>query len=496
MNKVPTSFVPEALQIGFCTFLAENMGIHFPQERWGELEKKLLIPMHSLDFDEVTNFIQWLMKSPLNQEQIALLAHHLTVGETYFFRDLRRFVILEEQIFPEILKRHATDRVMRIWCAGCCTGEEPYSLAILLHRMLPDLRNWKIYLVGSDINQEYLNKAKKGIYKNWSMRATPPEVERKYFKKEGDYFHVIPEIKNMVEFFYLNLAKKNFDSQQMLQNMDLILCHNVLIYFSKSQVKKCVHHLTDALADKGWLSVAAIESPFVEEKRLNPLHFNGATFFKKEASLPAQQLVTTEALPTVAAPGIKMSEDSLREVKKAEDSLGEVKKAPYQRSLELYKQKQYQEALDILLPIFTTNEGAETLKEKLKEVTLLIKIYANQGELNSALLWSESALQVDTLDPLLHYMRATIFREQGALCKAIEALKHALFLEPHFALAQYVMGIIEKKRGNHSAAQRAFDTALKILALHRPEDQLLGSEQMSVAHLRDLIILETAIRQR
>src|SRR2546428_1703787 len=151
--------------------LAAQMGLHFPKERWSDLARGIGAAAEQFDFQNVESFVRWLVVSALTRAQLETLASHLTVGETYFFRERKSLEILEENILPELIRtRRGTDQRIRIWSAGCCTGEEPYTIAILLDRLLPDIRDWQITITATDINPCFLKKASDGLYSEWSFR--------------------------------------------------------------------------------------------------------------------------------------------------------------------------------------------------------------------------------------------------------------------------------------------------------------------------------------
>ena len=130
-------------------FVTSQMGLFFPEKSYHELERRIISYAGQSEFTDTNSFLQWLMSPPLTQEKIETLASHLTVGETYFFREQKQFAVLEEHILPELIQsRWKNDRRFRCWSAGCCTGEEPYSLAILLHRLIPDWLDWDITIFG------------------------------------------------------------------------------------------------------------------------------------------------------------------------------------------------------------------------------------------------------------------------------------------------------------------------------------------------------------
>lgn len=160
--------LPDALLSRLSDFLEAQMGLHFPRARWRDLERGIAAASRESGYAQAEAYIQWLLSAPLTRTQIEGLASHLTVGETYFFREKRSLDILEQQILPELLRARAqTEKHLRIWSAGCCTGEEPYSIAMLLDRLIPDSENWNLTILATDINPRFLRKAVQGIYGTW-----------------------------------------------------------------------------------------------------------------------------------------------------------------------------------------------------------------------------------------------------------------------------------------------------------------------------------------
>ncbi len=504
----------------FSYFLAENMGLHYPKERWNDLLKKLQPIAESFGFQQIDRCIEWLMHHPLNREQLTVLAYHLTIGETYFFRDSKSFFLFEHQILPEIIQRHEKDRRIRIWSAGCCSGEEPYSLAILLHRMIPNIKEWDIHIFGSDINPEFIKKAEAGKYTTWSFRATPAHIKERYFTRQTDGSYVLKaHIRNMVKFHYLNLVEDRY----LWQGVDLIICHNVLIYFSKKHINKTICQFADTLSEKGWLSVTPIEAPFIHDERLCSVHFSGMTLFKKEKQkkqhetkpiqvkqkphppkalqpkpedlllkvvLPAflqptqpvlefhftaqnEKPMVSAAANCVQANGVQANGVQANCV-----PANGVQENRYDLCTKLYQQKQYALVAEKL-------QAHHDLDYK--ELQLLIRTLANQGQFAQALVWCDKALEIEKLDPLLHYLRATIQMSCSKDIEAIESAKRALFLNPNFISAHYLLGLLERQRGSKEQARRCFKTVLELLEKQSPDDILEGSEDLTAAHLQEHI---------
>ena len=194
--------LPDALLARLSEFLESQIGLHFPRERWRDLERGIAAASRESGYAEAEAFVRWLLSAPLTRTQIEGLASHLTVGETYFFREKRSFDILEQHILPELLRTRAqTDKRLRIWSAGCCSGEEPYSIAMLLDRLIPDLEKWNLTILATDINPGFLRKAARGVYGAWSFRDTPAWIRERFFiSRQDGRFEIQPRMRRMVSF--------------------------------------------------------------------------------------------------------------------------------------------------------------------------------------------------------------------------------------------------------------------------------------------------------
>jgi chemotaxis protein methyltransferase CheR len=283
-----TETLPATLLSSLSDFLATQMGLHFPSNRWVDLERGILAAAKEFGFNEPEACVEWLLSSPLTKRQIETLASRLTVGETYFFREKQSFRALEGHVLPELIRSRATDRRLRIWSAGCATGEEPFSLAILLARMIPDLASWNISILGTDINPRTLQKASVGAYTMWSFRDCPTAIRENYFKRIDEGHLVIrPEIRKMVTFSYLNLVEDIYPSLLNETNsLDMIFCRNVLMYFALEQAKRVIQRFHRCLLDGSWLVVSATETSHVLFSQFSAVNFPGAILYKKVLQSP------------------------------------------------------------------------------------------------------------------------------------------------------------------------------------------------------------------
>ena len=196
-----------------------------------------------VDSDEMQNFLE-----------------ELTVNETYFFRDFPQLQGFAEILLPKYLgkKRQVNDYLLRLWSAACSTGEEPYTLAIILREMIEDFDRWNIQIDATDIDRRVLRHAKIGLYSDRSMKDTPIPYRNKYFKRTPDGWQILPVIAEMVNFEQLNLIDRM--AMRRRRNFDFIFCRNVLIYFDDTSRKRVVMALYDALVPGGYLFLGHAES--------------------------------------------------------------------------------------------------------------------------------------------------------------------------------------------------------------------------------------------
>src|SRR3990170_706501 len=292
--------LPDSLLSRLSDFLESQVGLHFPRERWRDLERGIAAASRESGYSEAEVFIHWLLSAPLTRTQIEGLASHLTVGETYFFREKRSLDILEQQILPELLRARAqTEKHLRIWSAGCCTGEEPYSIAMLLDRLIPDFEKWNLTILATDINPHFLRKAARGVYGAWSFRDTPGWIKDRYFNRRQDgRFEIQPRIRRMVTFSYLNLAEDAYPSLVNGTNaMDVILCRNVLMYFAQQRARKVVDKLQRSLVDGGWLITSPAETSTVLFSAFTAVEFPGAFLYRKMAAGGPRTLAVRHPVP-------------------------------------------------------------------------------------------------------------------------------------------------------------------------------------------------------
>jgi chemotaxis protein methyltransferase CheR len=474
--------IPELALSGLSRLLAKEMGLRFPRERWGELERGISAASREFGFASAAECIRWLTSAPLSRPQVETLARHLTVGETYFFRDPQTLEVAESEVLPELVReRRGKDQRLRIWSAGCSTGEEPYSIAMLLYRLLPDLADWNITILATDINPASLRKAIAASYGSWSFRGAPSWYKTLYFTAEPEgRLRVIEPIRRLVSFGYLNLAEDIYPSLPTNTNaMDLIFCRNVLMYLEPEMAGEVVGKLYKSLVDGGWLLVGPAESFPKEHAPFQSVNLRGGIWYRKEpppAARPGEPLPPATMSPQPVSSTAPLEEPGPREA--ALPAPG----GRWEEAAELYLQGDYLRACALI----RENYQAEEMPHP--ALSLLIRCHANRGELDRALALCEEALQRDRLDAAMQYLHAEILQEQGRREDALLSLQRTIYLDPNHILAHFALGNLSRWSGREDRAQRHFRNALSLLEGRDPEGVLPGSEGITAARLRAIIL--------
>jgi chemotaxis protein methyltransferase CheR len=234
----------------------EYTGLSYYSDRDEDLAARMSRRLAARGCGDAATYLQLLRQDP---QEFDCLVGELTIGETYFFRQPEQFRILKETIFPEILSRKRYCRQLRIWSAGCAIGAEPYSLSILLRLEFgKEIEGWDVSILATDINVEFLAHAREALFGAWTLRETPPEMMARCFLREGNRWRVLPEFRRQVVFQRHNLMSGGTPALDGLP-FDLILCRNVLIYFSQNTISTVADSFFSALNPGGWLLVGHAE---------------------------------------------------------------------------------------------------------------------------------------------------------------------------------------------------------------------------------------------
>jgi len=463
------------------------MGWSFPPPRWADLQRGVAAVAGELGMDDLVECIERLLSGPLDQRQHDALAHHLTVGETYFFRESPGFELLARRILPAMIHlERGRRRELRMWSAGCCTGEEAYSIAISLVEAIADWRDWKITLLATDINPRFLRKAEAGVFGPWSFRGAPARLKERYFRAAAnDRFEIQPEIRRLVRFEQLNLMDDVYPSAANdAHDMDVIFCRNVLMYFTAAQAAKVVRNLHRAQSQDGWLIVSPSDSPQVLSPPYRKVNLDGAIVHQKTsqvevaatpAAMPKSDTAAGIAVMAALASAARPSAPAKRPdpVEQAVD--------PYVQSEALYAQGRYEEAARILSGVLAARPNSAAA------LGLLAHCLANQRKLPDAMKRCEEWVVTDKMNPASHYLRSVVMQEHGSAEAAVQSLLKAVYLDPGFALAHFALGNIARARGRFPEAEKHMNNALRSLGKLSPGHVLPESDGITAGRLAHII---------
>jgi chemotaxis protein methyltransferase CheR len=465
--------------------IGSRMGLNFPEEGWGVLKYRLSSAAGEAGFEDLSGFIQWILSSELNQNQINLLAHHITISETYFWREPQVFAAIDQSVLRELIaSRNEIDKSINVWCAGCSTGEEAYSLAIALIRAIPVIEDWKISILATDINPNALAKAGKGVYRSWSFRNSPYWLRDLYFtRKNSREYEIIPEIKEMVTFSNFNLTRHDFLSTICKNHkMDIIFCRNVLMYLTKDLVTNVAKNFYNSLQEGGWLVVSSCELSTDLFPQFSSINFPGAVLYRKPL----------EGFSDASEQLIHSSDQGSLNIIPVSDTEKEIIR-PLSSDRGLRENVPEETASYIRQNISETDSLNQITRLKLREViinesTSSISSLASQGRLEEALAICNEALESDKLARSLYTMKASILLEMDKNIEAIKSLKQAIFIDPDFLLGHFTLGNLFKQQGNIKNARRHFINALELLDKTPEDKKPVESDGISEENIRKIIL--------
>ncbi|OGU40358.1 MAG: hypothetical protein A2X61_11040 [Ignavibacteria bacterium GWB2_35_12] len=486
--------------------ISAKFGLNFPKERFRDLENGLNKAKKDFGFDDLVQFVDWLLGIELTSAQIEQLASHFTIGETYFFRDIKYFNAIEKILKEELIPQKSNlDKRLRIWSAGCSTGEEPYSIAIMANRILADLKDWNITIVGTDINTKSLKKAQGGIYKEWSFRNPPDWLKADYFTEssKGSY-QINQSIKDMLTFQYHNLAIDPYPS--LINNLfafDIIFCRNVMMYFTQDLMSIVIEKFYHSLNDSGLLIVSPSEASHILFGAYETLYYPDVILYKKIRTdyIPEKlhqidkenyfhldkEIADYDLFPVqkkskkVNNAPKKIPQEIEKKVYKRIDISFSQTAEPMENAMNLFKSGHYDEAEKLLKSILSSD------KKNTGAMSLLSNIYGNRGLTEEANTWSQKAIDADKLNPEPYYLQAMLLQETGKTEEAAARLKKVLYLDSKSVLAHFGLGNLLFKQGKISESNRHFKNVSKLLCDYDDNEIIGESDGITAGRFKEII---------
>jgi len=264
-------------------YIYDLTGIYFQDNKKYLLESRLLKRINHLKLETFEKYLDFIKTNPRRDAELKYLYEVITINETFFFRNQPQLDALISSVVPSILesKPKFGKQKIRIWSAASSSGEEAYSTAIILTEMLkPKFPNITFEIVGTDINYQVVETARKGVYKEYAIRNTTPYYLKKYFKQNGNTWEINPQIKQMVTFKIMNLFDDN--AMRTMSNFDVVFCANVLIYFDVKSKIKVVNRLYNSLNKEGYLFIGYSETLHGISKAFKLVSYPKTIGYKKE----------------------------------------------------------------------------------------------------------------------------------------------------------------------------------------------------------------------
>jgi len=512
----------------FRELVRAKSGIFFPDRRRADLKTGVLKAFHYSGLKSLNDYYLTLTEQPSSGALFKTLVSFLTVGETYFFR---HFDVIEKEILPRLIKAHQHDKTLRIWSAGCSTGEEPYTVAMVLHHLLPNLKEWNISIFGSDINVDSVKYAKEGVYRPWSLRSINEFYKNRYFTKREGLYYLNPDVQDMVRFDYMNLVEDCYPAADNgTMDLDMIFCRNVTIYFEAETTIKVINRFHRAIKERAYLAVGHAEpSSLIYDDYIAEV-YSDAVIYRKDSSAKKEMMYqtgiktrksflnnfsttlsqTTDSIATrlddlqkqlsklkepekkkeeatlVRKKLMKQSESIAAENKTAKGESGE-RRADWNeseffaRGIELFQQKDFVTSEKVFTEIIEANPS------NARALFMMAHLCANMDQISRAKEYCERAIDKDSLLIQAYYLLGLIFKEENAFDDSIKMLKKAIYIDMNLAVAYYDLAVNYFKIGDTVQGKKYLRQTEKILRPKSPEECVGIIDDMTVQELKLMV---------
>lgn len=511
----------DELYTRFRDLLESRAGLSYPEQRRDDLAHGLnQVLVTSGQPDLTALYADALADGPSWEAMLA----HLTVGETRFFRNEPQFTALRQHIIPELLVRRASVRALRLWSAGCATGEEPYSLAMLLTDLLPDMGQWAISMLATDLNPHFLARARAALYGAWSFRETPDALRNRFFRPEEGRWRLLPEIQRMVNFARLNLVE---DAYPSITNgtcaLDMIICRNVTIYFSAETTRQVVGRFYASLAPGGWLVVGHSEPQANLYYQFETHNFPNTILYRKPLDAPlfaydaqsgtfsagSTPILQSPAVarapsgsaprpgrPTPAALAARQPPNQTRTLSQSAPlptSTGGPGPTGQANPASRHDLRTSNDLWSLIQQKLAQGEkvSAEVLLHELLQrqpghigaLVAVGRLCADRADWDDARRFCEAALTHHPLSTEASYLMGQVHEHEGHLDEALSAYRRTVYIDRTFAPGLLGMANIWRQMGRPAEARRSYRNLVRQLAELAPTAPVPGVEGATAGEL-------------
>lgn len=532
--------IPQVVLDRLKAAIAERFGIYIRPQDDAPFSKKIHSRVQTLKLSTYESYCDLLTSATdMSQSEWRELIRQITIAETYFMRDKGHIYLLQNNILPELIKaQQGSSKSLRIWSAGCSTGEEAYSIAMLLQELIPDIQNWRLQIIGSDLNPEVVQKAKQAFYGEWSLRSLSAKQKSLYFTPQGALWRLNENLCKMVTFYSNNLVDDDFGrTSSDFRDFDLILCRNVFIYFEPQAIKKVLHRFQAALKNNCYLITGHMElhgqklqgfkvnvfpdavvyqkdsttvfgtnsygsdtytSPDFRDyaaTSINPPQPNQVNIYPSPKSLSSSpnspSTTQTQFNSATIPPASELNNSTWETYRHASHNFAD-RIAPSTQSHDLSEIKTDWDRLAAAESAINRAAYREALRylEQIQEKRLhFLKIhqlssltYANLGELKSAYHHCEEVIKLDPNSPRIYYLMAHIADEMGKYDQVKQLLKKAIYLDLYFVAAYLALGDIYGRESDRDRALKMYRSTIDILKA-LPSNEIVPETDLTPAEL-------------
>ena len=493
MNETCKNKIADHLLNEFAREIKDRTGLTFEERNSYILGQGILARLNQTGIEDPHEYLSYIRSLSERHEEYELLVSEITINETSFFRHKSHFDALKYRIIPYIIKLNRnTKKRMRIWSAGCSSGEEPYSIAILVRESLHDFQLQDIDIFASDIDKRALTMAKEAVYIKRRLRYMNKSLIKRYFTLVDGRYHLVDDVKKMVKFHHINLVEPHKSIlSRTIQDFDIIYCKNVLIYFDVQTQNKVIEFLYKNLSHEGFLFLGHSETLQYMDVPLILDRYENTFFYRKTAQGKGKKILCNNSAILSSTRDRKDSgrnKDSLPRPKHASSVAATTDRITYggseERALCLIKEeRKYKARVKAAARAFEEEryeDARQLLEDRISEnhtdsdvLFLLGRIHLEMGENEKAI---EDFLMALDLNPLMaeaRFLLGVLYMNVGKVDESLTQLGKAVYADDTFAIAYFYRGRIFETHSDFQRAVKDYETAMNILHYRSPDEPVL-----------------------
>ena len=449
--------------------ILSHSGIYLDEAKCNHLIPVISQYLLKKNFDSFEKYHQFLQRDRRYETEVRDLVSHVTINETSFFRNSTQFTVLGDHVLPNIItERFNKTQKLRVWSAGCATGEEPYSIAMTIMEKLPFPGKWDIEILATDIDYKAIRKAKNGIYNQRALRNVNKRRKEQYFHQVGNQYQLNKNVKEMVDFREFNLKKSVYPTPEQ-GNWDIIFCRNVIIYFGRELIGQIARNFGQCLDEKGYLFLGHSETLLGISSRFSIINFGNTHIYRIRNSDATNKTLSAE---------LKQRAKTVRS--KYIDKNFSSRKSPKQNNVTItngYSAKESLASQTKLKGSNNLNIGAGTSEEQalIDHYLAKGKASADEGSYVSASEAYQKVLEMDSLCVEAHFFMALVSENLSEIDRAVEEYQKTIYIDDSCVLAYFNLARLYRLAGDDQNAVREYRNAVRKLQNFPEEEEIMFS---------------------